>query len=82
MSFYAIGIDPTESLDNLERYKAEQKHPWPVATAPFGMLADYDIKIQSTKVAIDGKGIIAYREGYGGGFAENWHRLFQDLGVR
>ncbi len=79
MAFYAIGIDPFERLDKLVQYKEAQGYIWPVSTAPDGILPDYNITVQSTKVAIDGEGIITFREGYGRKSAEIWRELFQRL---
>jgi hypothetical protein len=47
--------------------------------APDGMLPDYNITVQSTKVAIDGEGIVTFREGYGRKSADIWRQLFQRL---
>ncbi len=79
MAFYAIGIDPFERLDRLLEYKEAQGYPWPVSMAPTGILPDYNITVQSTKVAIDGEGIITFREGYGRKFSDVWRQLFQRL---
>jgi len=43
------------------------------------MLPDYSIIVQSTKVAIDGEGIIVFREGYGVKSSDIWRQLFQRL---
>ena len=40
---YVIGIDPSESINILIRYKEEKGYPWPVATAPLGMLLAYRV---------------------------------------
>ena len=79
MAFYAIGIDPFERLDKLVQYKKAQDYIWPVSMAPDGMLPDYNITVQSTKVAIDGEGIITFREGYGRKSDDIWRQLFQRL---
>jgi len=79
VAFYAIGTDPFERLDKLVQYKEAQGYIWPVSMAPAGMLPDYSIIVQSTKVAIDGEGIIVFREGYGVKSSDIWRQLFQRL---
>ena len=79
MAFYAVGTDPFEKLDRLVAYKEQQGYPWPVSTAPSGMLPDYKVTVQSTKVAIDGDGIITFREGYGAKSSDIWRQLFESL---
>ncbi len=50
-----------------------------MATAPSGMLPDYRITVQSTKVAINGDGIIGFRAGYGVKADDIWHQVFRQL---
>lgn len=79
VSFYAIGIDPSESMNILIRYKEEQGYPWPVAVAPPGMLPAYRVITQSTKVAISRDGVITFRAGYGQASRDTWVDVFEDL---
>ena len=79
VDFYALGIDPTEELGTLVGYKDGQGYPWPVSKAPAAMLPQYNVLGQPTKVAIDGDGVIVFREGYGVEPAETWHELFREL---
>ena len=79
MAFYAIGVDPGEGISLLERYKEAQGYPWAVTTAPSGMLPDYRIITQSTKVAIDASGVIIFRAGYGVESPNTWHQVFRQL---
>ena len=79
MAFYAVGTDPFEGLDKLAEYKEHQGYTWPVSTAPVGMLPDYNITVQSTKVAIDSDGIITFREGYGVKSSDIWRQLLESL---
>ncbi len=79
VDFYALGIDPTEGLSALVRFRDGQDHPWPVAKAPAAMLPQYNVLQQSTKVAIDSNGVIVFREGYGVEDTETWVRLFREL---
>ena len=43
------------------------------------VLKDLRVLQQSTKIALDHQGIIAYWESYGRGGAEEWRELFADL---
>lgn len=79
VAFYAIGVDPTESLDRLDSYRENQGYPWPVAMPSPRMLSNFRVLQQSTKVAIDGAGIITYRDGYGRGNVEKWRKVFVEL---
>ena len=56
--FYAVGTDPTEGLDELERYREEQGYPWPIALPDPKMLSSFGVLSQSTKIAIDASGTI------------------------
>ena len=79
VAFYAIGVDPTESLDQLDSYREKQGYPWPIAAPGHRMLSDFRVLNQSTKVAIDCGGIITYRDGYGRGDETRWRQVFAEL---
>ncbi len=79
VDFYGLGIDPTEGLGTLVRYRDGQAYPWPVAKAPAAMLPEYNVLGQPSKLAIDDDGVITYRGGYGVESAEKWQQVFQDL---
>ncbi len=81
VAFYAVGTDPSESLEDMERYRDQQGYPWPVAEADRSVLSDFSVFVQSTKVAFDGDGIIVYRDGYGAGDEETWRDIFEELGA-
>ena len=66
-------------MQRLEEYRDAQWYPWPVATAPAGMLPDYNILAQASKVAIDGTGVITFREGFGIESPDTWHKVFSQL---
>ena len=42
-------------------------------------IADLRVLKQSTKVAIDGTGVISYRAGFGSGDVDEWAKVFSDL---
>ena len=75
---YLIGADPSEGLELLERYRQEFEYPWPISIPDSGMLRDFRIISQSTKIAINSNGIITYRDGYGRG-QNDWEDVFKEL---
>lgn len=79
MAFFAVGSDPTESLARLENYRRQEGHPWPVAEGVGTMLRNFNVVQQSTKIAIDSRGLITYRAGYGRGDSNTWRQLFKTL---
>ena len=79
VDFYAVGQDPSESLEKMERYRQEQGYPWPVAETDTRTLRKLGVIQVSTKLAVDDRGIIAYRAGHGGGDPETWRGVFRRL---
>ena len=79
VAFYAVGTDPFETLEDLEEYRRDQGHPWPVALPLGKMLSELRVRQQSTKVAVDAHETIIYRDGYGRGDEETWRQVFRDL---
>ena len=78
VALYAVGQDPTETLDDLERTRNERGYTWPVAKPIDKMLADLRVLQESTKIAFDGDGVVVYRKRGGGDVAE-WPRVFAEL---
>ena len=76
--FYAVGQDPTETLDDLERTRKERGYTWPVAEPVGKMLADLRVLQESTKIAFDDDGVIVYRK-RGGGDIAAWPGVFRKL---
>ena len=79
VAFYAVGQDPTESLEKMERYRKDQGYPWPVAKTDTSTLRKLGVLQTSTKLAVDDRGIINYRAGHGGGNPETWRTVFKQL---
>ena len=79
MALVAIGIDPFESLEEIESFRESRGYTWTVAKANPDFFKDYRILIRATKVAVDTDGVIIWREGYGTTSAERWHQVFKDL---
>ena len=79
VAFYAVGEDPTEDLERLERFRIGQGHPWPVAESDPSIIRSFRVLERSTKIAVDAQGIITYRAGYGRGSDDKWHEAFRGL---
>ena len=74
-----MGVDPLETLAEVHGFKLRQGHPWPAAVPKGSMVADFRILTQSTKIAIDSRGIITYRAGFGKGDVGVWRQVMSDL---
>ena len=74
-----MGFDPTETLDELEAYRESNDFVYRT-TVPVGkVVPTFNVRVQSTKIAIDGGGIITYRGGKGAGSDDAWRTVFADL---
>jgi len=78
--FISIGVDPTETMSELVKYKDLHSHPWAVAKPLGKMIADLKVTSQSTKIAFNSSGIITYRDGYGKGNKEIWTNWMKNSG--
>ncbi|MCZ6615126.1 MAG: hypothetical protein O7F09_01690 [Chloroflexi bacterium] len=74
-----IGIDPFESLEEIETFRESHGYPWPMTNAESDFFRDYNILVRATKVGVDTNGVIIWREGYGTTSSNEWHQVFQDL---
>ena len=81
VAFYAVGTDPTESLEHLEEVRQKADYPWPVAVQNSNLTRDLRVVVQSTKIAFDAQGVIIYREGFGKGGPDEWHQVFKELAM-
>lgn len=79
MAFYGVGFDPTESLSELEAYRKRNDFAYQAAVPASRIVPDLGVRVQSTKIAMDGNGIIVYRAGKGGGNQATWRKVFADL---
>jgi len=79
VGFYVVGTDPTETIQELEAYRVQEGQEWVMATAGRGMLANLDIRSQSSKIAFRSDGVIVYRDGFGGGEISKWAQVLQEL---
>ena len=79
VNFYAITVDPFDDAESLERFRENEGYPWPLARTESDLLFKLHVTQQSTKVAFGSDGIIIYREKMGGGDAETWRKILQQL---
>lgn len=82
IDFYAIGQSPFESIETLKTYRKKEGYPWPVAEIDPDILKNLRVLQQSTKIALDHRGIISYRAGYAEGGPDKWREVFDDLVTR
>ena len=85
VNFYAVAVSRAfDNLDRLESHREENGYPWPVANVvnEGQALADLSVSYQSTKIAFDSRGVITYRDGFGGGGEDAWRQVFTDLATQ
>ena len=78
VTFVAIDIGYRDSKE-LQVFAQKENHPWLVGLANREILVALDVKVQSTKIAIDADGVIVYKAGYGKGTNEEWLSVFETL---
>ena len=79
VEFIGVGTDPTEDAVDVRGYADRQGYTWDMAPFESSIVADFRILSQSSKVAINGDGVITYRSGYGSLSANDWRNIFEDL---
>ena len=82
VNFFAIAVSKSfDNLDRLENQRQQQGYPWPVANIveENQALSALSVSHQSTKIAFDSRGVITYRDGFGGGSSSTWNQVFSDL---
>ena len=79
MNFILIDIGSGFGNEQLESFIAQQAYYGIVGIADRDILKLLDVKIQSTKIAIDSEGTIIYREGYGKGGKDEFRDVFAKL---
>ena len=95
VGFFIVAINPLEDMNEFSdavilrinnqsgqmfTYMDSSDGGWNVALPLGQMLADFKVRSQSTKIAIDSKGLIVYRDGYGKGDEWLWETVFDKLG--
>ncbi len=78
VAFYAVGQDPTESLELMETYRVQQGYPWPVAETDPSTLVNLRVLQESTKIAVAPNGVITYRQAHGGD-PDTWRAVLRQL---
>ena len=73
-----IGIDPLEDRRDLDQFRQEQGYPFPVFDTNAELVKALDVRIRSTKFAVDENGVILRREGYGGVSVDDWRQWLND----
>ena len=68
-----------ETPDELEDLKAREGYAYDIAYPVGRAIADLRVLKQSTKIAIDGGGVIAYRAGFGSGDMDEWAQVMSGL---
>ena len=79
IAFYVVGSGPNQTVERLEEDRRNQGYPWPVAEIAGSGLRDLRVLSQSTKIAIDGDGVITYRDSFGQGNVDKWQAVLEDL---
>ena len=79
VNFYIVGSDPSQTLDSLEANRQSEGYPGAVAEIAGNGLRDLKIIKQSTKIALDGNGVITYRDSFGQGNIGIWSQVLTGL---
>ena len=79
MDLILLDIGSGFGNEQLESFVGEQAYDGIVGIADRQILNLLDVKIQSTKIAIDSEGKIIYREGYGKGDKDEFRDVFSKL---
>ena len=79
MDFYGVGYDATETIDELEAYRIRNEFVYQAAVPVGRVITTFNVRSQSSKMAIDGNGIIVYRGGKGAGSDGEWRKVLADL---
>lgn len=77
-----MSYDLAENPEAIGAFFTDNGYPWPAFLGNSQVLADYKVLVQDTKLAIDRRGVIVFRRGYGIISPQEWERLFQDLSAR
>ena len=66
----------------MESHRIKEGYLWPIAEIDTDVLKGLRVLQQSTKIALDHRGIITYRAGYADGGAYKWREVLSDLAER
>lgn len=79
VDFYAVNVNPLDSLGDAVNYRQNQGWTFPVAQPNREIQRDFNVTKHSTKVAFGKDGVIVYRDGFGGGNIGIWTQVLEDL---
>ena len=80
VAILGIGQDPSEDANDVARYANRLDLPFELAPYENDILPAYNIISQSSKVAIDGNGVITYRGGYSRTLSEHdWREVLDEV---
>jgi hypothetical protein len=74
-----VDTDPFEDAEVVRAYQERNGYPWMMAPFSRETILAYDVKVQSTKFAVDVDGIITYQKGYRIGSADAWLQVLEAL---
>ena len=79
VTILGIGTDPSEGEGDVRSYSNRHGYPWEMAPYNGNVLLEYRITSQSSKVVIDGNGVITYRGGYGSLSSREWREALDEV---
>jgi hypothetical protein len=63
----------------LENYRSQNGIPWEMAEGGIQILVDYEVRTQSTKLAMGPQGVVLFRKGYSANSGDDWRGYFQSF---
>ena len=79
VTILGIGTDPTEGVRHVRQYADQQGYPWEMAPYVADVLPSYRVTSQSSKVVINGDGVITFRDGYGSLSTRKWREVLDEV---
>ena len=79
VGFYAVDIDPTETVDQVRQYPITTGFPWTYAMGNAAGLQTLNVISTDIKYVVDQNGVIAYTAGYGAIDAASWTKVLNSL---
>jgi hypothetical protein len=71
----AVSLDPHETVEEISRFSETLEFPWEMALYSAEMQENFNILSQSSKVIIDGDGVIKFKSGYGSLSGTTWENI-------
>ena len=75
----AVGTDPGEGLDEVRSWRDSRGYTFPMAVSDSDTVRAYRVTVQSTKVGVDGNGVVQVRSGKGTRGQGWWQDVFAQL---